>query len=174
MDTLNRLRRANLETPAPDPPTPAADDSIRVYQDRDRLYAEIPYADWPQYQARGFRQLAPHERESDLPAPVDRGRSIFPPLALLGGSGQTGMWAARENAAREHLSTHADLLAARIDRPPMPRQLPLMGKRPPHPARAVEIAQAAITAEATALLWDELDSLREEVAALRAALKERG
>lgn len=174
MDTLQRLRRADRETQAPEPPPIAPGDTVRVYQDRDRLYAEIPYADWPQYQARGFRQLAAHERESDLPAPIERGRDIFGPLALLGASGQTGIWAAKENAAREHLNTHADMLAARIDRPPLPRQLPLMGKRAPHPARAVEIAQAAITAEATALLWEEVDSLREEVAALRAELKERG
>lgn len=164
-DVLGALRRSR--TPAPEP-KPSADTPLRAFHDGTRDYQEITLADWPEYRSRGYRQLAPHERREDLPAPVERGRAIFPPLELMSVAGQTGIWLAKEIAARDHLNTYANRLAERIDRPPVPRP-GLGGKRQPSPVRAADLAQAAITAEATALLWEEVDSLREQVNALQAA-----
>lgn len=95
----------------------------RIFSDSTRDFSVIRYREWPGYRDRSYRQLAPHERESDLPKPVERGRDIFAPLELLGAYGQVGIWASKEQASRDHLNTHADRLAARIDRPPVTRSL---------------------------------------------------
>lgn len=169
-DVLTKLRRSR--TPAPEP-KPPADAPLRVYHDSDRLYEEITYGDWPAFRSRGYRQLAPHEKPDDLPQFTPRGRAIIPPQGALRATTQTGQWAETESAAREHLDTFAARLAERLDRPPVPRAQLRRGERAPSPARAGDIAQAALTAEAACVLFELVDSLQGQIGALQAALDER-
>lgn len=171
-DVLSALRRSRAPAPEPEPETPA-DTRLRVFHDGDRLYEEIAYGDWPAYRIRGYRQLAPHEKPDDLPQFTPRGRAIIPPQGALRSTTQTGQWAEKEEAAREHLDTFAARLAERIDRPPVPRAQLRRGERAPSPARAGDIAQAALTAEAACMLFDLVDSLQGQIRALQAAQDER-
>lgn len=151
---LTRPRRAAPE-PGPDP-----DAEVDVYNDQSRDLRRIAFRDWPGFRDRGYRQIAGKEQPEDLP----RAPEPKPGLALA--RPEVGDVQIIQRAeARRALHEAATALAPFVLAEPLQWEQFTRGER----QGVLETYSAAIVGQAALKLTEELASLREEVAALKAA-----
>lgn len=106
--------------------------------------------------------------------PATEDRSIWPQAEILRvGGGQLHNWSMKLSLSRKALENAANTLAGRIGRPPLTRgESGSQADLPLSPIYALDVAFAALTAEAAVKIGADLDALTIRVAALEAARKE--
>lgn len=173
-----RPERAKLQTVAAAPkPVEPPPDTLRVYNDQSRDFQIIAYADWSQFQALGYRQLAAHERPEQLPQPRPPKVGLSLPRPAVTGSGPgavQGIWTYQRAEIRKELYRATTALAPRVQAEPLSWER-FAGKEKAPVADVYAMTILAQVVEQLAATVDEqqsrIDRLSAELAASVAAGK---
>lgn len=170
------FQTVKTEAPAPEP----VPEFVRIAHDRLRETRTIPGAELAEWRSRGWSVVPygamPNDggtpyRDADITDPALDDRALWPRDAVRAAGSQAGQWAVMTSFARQALDTAADQLAARIQRPRIPRENMKGGNLTPSAVRAADMAQNAIVAESVVMLWQDVDELKAQIAALTAGRK---
>lgn len=155
-----------FQTTQPDPAPPEQPpETVKVFCDGTLHFAEIPWADFRDYQSRGYRLLPANAKATDLPQPAPASSGLALTQSPQAGS-QAGTWAWWEAEARDALVAAASALAPLAEAEPLdPRKF--TGPK----ADILSLYSAAITARAVVALAARVQALESELAALKAAGK---